>query len=381
MNKKIVIGVIIILAIVLVEGAVAINFSSSTGLFALPAEKEILIGVIQPLTGNAANFGQSGKAALLLAQEEINSNGGINGNKIKLIFEDSHCSSEAATTAAQKLIEVDRVSAIIGGNCSSETLAIAPIAEKAKVLVLSNGSSSPAISDSGDYIFRDYPSDSVSGKIAAEYAYNVLGARSAAILYWQSNWPMGIKKVFKETFENLGGKVILEDSFSTGSIDMKTQLTKIKNSKVDVVYFLAMTTESLTGVQQAKQIGLETQMIGGEPWDDQALWDSAKDAGEGKIFVAPKASENEWFINELTKQNTQNIPGAAQAYDALKIIANAITKCGTNGTCEKDYLYAMPEYNGISGKIQFDSKGDLKNPLFTIKKIENGKIIEVADAS
>jgi branched-chain amino acid transport system substrate-binding protein len=380
MNKKLVIGVVII-AIIIIGGLVYFANPSNSGLFALSKTNEIVIGSIQPLTGNGASFGQNVKAAMLIAEEEINSNGGINGKNLRIIFEDGQCNAQAATTSIKKLIEVDGVTTIIGGTCSSETLAIAPIAEKAKVLVISNGASIPSLSDAGEYIFRDYPSDNTQGRIAAEYSYNILNARKAAILYWQSDWPMEIKKVFKNSFENLGGKVLLEESFTTGSMDMKTQLIKINESDADVIYFLGMTPESIIGLKQAEEIGLKQKIIGGDPWDNKEFWESIKDLSEGKIFVSSKPTQNTDFVSKMEKANAQNIPSTAQAYDAVKIISNALSKCNTNTECQKDFLYNMPPYQGVSGVIEFDSKGDLKHPNFSVKIVKNGIMEEVADVS
>src|SRR3989344_5758192 len=134
-------------------------------------KENIRIGFIGPLSGDVASIGQSVKAAIELGVEEVNQAGGINGQPLEVIYEDGKCGPKDSTDAANKLINIDKVPVIIGGGCSSETLAAAPIAETSKVTLLSYCSSNPKITESGDYIFRTYPSDAFQGKVAAEKIY------------------------------------------------------------------------------------------------------------------------------------------------------------------------------------------------------------------
>ncbi|MCX6803069.1 MAG: ABC transporter substrate-binding protein [Candidatus Diapherotrites archaeon] len=394
MNKTygLIIGLIVILVIIAAVTIVIFSVNPTSSAYfgagnyiTLQQEKdknkEILLGAIQPLTGNAANFGENTKIAIQMAVDEINTQGGVEGRRLKIIFEDGKCTAQDAITSAEKLISVDKVSAIIGGLCSSEALAIAPIAEKAKVVMLSNGASSPALSDSGKYIFRDYPSDSDQGRIAADFSFKTLGARKAAILYWASDWPIGIKKVFRETFVSLGGEITTEESFATGTGDMRTQLLKISSTRPDVIYLLAHTTETITGIKQANELGIKTTLIGGEPWDDAKIWTKAGDSNDKRYFVNPKMQDNFEFNKKFTALGGELMPGTQQGYDAVYILANAFKKCGENGECIKDYLNTMPTYKGVSGKIKFDTKGDLANPEFEIKTVQNQVIQKIKNAN
>ena len=151
-------------------------------------ENTIRIGSVGPLTSDLAYIGENMKAAVELASDEINSAGGIKGKKIEIIYEDGKCDPKEAANAANKLINIDKVTAIIGGLCSSETLAMAPLAEKSKVILLSAGSTNPGITNAGDYIFRNVPSDSFQGVYAARYVKTRLNKNRVALLKCLSDW-------------------------------------------------------------------------------------------------------------------------------------------------------------------------------------------------
>jgi len=206
--------------------------------FYKPAPKgTIKIGFIGPLTGSAASAGEPTQKAVALAVEEINNSGGIKGRPIKIIYEDGKCEGKEAVNAAQKLINIDKVKIIIGGFCSGETLAVAPIAEAAKIILFSTGSGSPDITNAGDYIFRNFPSDASSGRKIAELAIEN-NLKSIALLVETTDYAQAIKKVFNDHFSELGGKIPIDESFTSQSTDLRAQLTRIKAKNPNAIYFL-----------------------------------------------------------------------------------------------------------------------------------------------
>jgi branched-chain amino acid transport system substrate-binding protein len=377
MNAKLAAGIIIAVIAIALLG---LYFQGMpTGQVALAANQEtITIGAIGPLTGSAASIGRNSEAAIELAVEEINAKGGINGKKLKIMVEDGQCDAMASSTAAKKLVEVDNVPAIVGGMCSAETMAAAPIAEAGSTVLLSNCSSNPAITEAGDYIFRIYPSDNFQGKISAEFAFNELGAKKAAILSCQSDWCTGLKEVFSRRFPELGGTIAAEEEFAQGTNDMRTQLLKIKKANPDVIYFLAYEEEAISGIKQAKELGIETQLLGGDSFAGQVIWDAVGNAGEGIMYTAPTVALTKEFKDAmLQKTGSEEITTCApQAYDAVYLIADALRTCGENSKCIKEELYKVQGYSGVSGKIGFDKKGDLATAEYAIMKVENGKAVE-----
>lgn len=373
-------GLAIIVAVIAIASLGIFLQGAPTGQVALAANQEkITIGAIQPLTGSLANVGQNARAAIGIAVSEINSNGGINGKKLEIIMEDGQCDPKAASTAAKKLVEIDNVPAIIGGLCSGETMAAAPIAEKAGIVLLSNGSSNPKVSELGDYVFRVFPSDNFQGKVAADLAFNKLNARNVAVFSCQLDYCAGISSVFISEFEKLGGKIVAEEHFEQQTSDVKTQLLKIKGSSPDIIYFLGMTSESAVGIKQAKELGLEKPLLGSDGWDDPALWSAAGNAGEGAMYTTVSVPENKEFLEALEKEvgkGNAAVPFSAQAYDAVYIMADALKKCGENSDCIKEELYKVQGFEGISGTIGFDKNGDLTTANYAIKVVENGKAVE-----
>ncbi|MDD5193241.1 MAG: ABC transporter substrate-binding protein [Candidatus Nanoarchaeia archaeon] len=365
--------VIVLLGVLLIFNAA--NSGSSTGKAVTGSEKEpIKIGSIGPLTGDVSSIGLNEKAAIELAVDEINSKGGISGRKIQVIYEDGKCSAKDGSNAANKLMNIDNVVAIIGGTCSSETIASAPIAEETKTVMISPCSSSPKITEIGDYIFRDYPSDSYQGAEAANFIYNNLGKKKVAVLYVLSDWGVGIQQVFEPKFKDLGGEIVASEGYEQTTKDLRTQLTKIKQANPDVIYFLGYTEASAIGLKQIKELGINAEIVGGDAWDDKVIFEKAGDAAEGIIFFipyAPLTSEFKESMKEKLGSNEITIC-SSQAYDGVYLLKQVIEKVGTDPTKIKDELYKIKDYPGVSGTISFDSNGDLEKAQYAIKVVRNG---------
>ena len=376
MNERLIIGTIIVL--ILAGAAIYIGIQPTGYITAPTVENKIVIGTIQPLTGSAASIGQNVRAAIEVAVEEVNAEGGINGKRLEIVFEDGKCDAGSALTAVKKLVNVDKVPAIVGPTCSSETIAAAPTAEEAGVVILSNCSSNPAITDAGDYIFRDFPSDNFQAKIAAELAYNELKAKKVALLTCLSDWCAGIREVFRENYPSLGGEIVADEKFEQEAKDLRTQLLKIREADPDLIYFVAYANEAIVGIKQAKELGLEATMLGADAWNDQHIWDSTQGANEGTMFTTVYAPLNEEFKKAMREKTGSNeiTDCSPQAYDAVHLIADALKKCGENGECIKEELYKVKGYQGVSGEISFDSKGDLETANYAIKVVRNGEAVE-----
>ncbi|MBI4150065.1 ABC transporter substrate-binding protein [Candidatus Woesearchaeota archaeon] len=337
----------------------------------------ITLGFISPLTGDVASIGQMVQQSVALAVDEVNKEGGINGRPLRIIYEDGQCGPTEATKAAQKLVNIDRVPVIVGGLCSSETLAAAPIAD-GKTVLLSPCSSNPDITDAGDYVFRAYPSDSFQGKFAAEYAFENYG-KKAAILYCNSDWCVGLKDVFGQRFKELGGQVVAVEAFEQNSRDLKTQLLKVKNANPGIVYMPSYTEATIVGLKQAKELGINMQFLGGDAWDDAKIYEGAGNAAEGIQFVVPDVPWPADFKQKMiAKTGKTDTPVCVpQAYDDVKMIANAMRKVGADPAKIKDELYKVQNYQGVSGTISFDENGDLKEATYVVKEVQDGKAVEL----
>lgn len=338
----------------------------------------ITLGFVAPLTGDAASLGLNAKAAVEVAVSEINAAGGVNGRQINVIYEDGKCTGTDANNAGNKLINVDKVPAIIGGLCSPETLAIAPLANDSKTVLLSACSSAPKVTEAGDYVFRDYPSDTYQGAYAANYIKDTLGKSKVAILYVKNDWGVGISQVFKEKFTEMGGAIVAEEGHEMSTHDVRSQLTKIKAAKPDAVYFLSFTDTAIAGLKQAKELGLSIPMFGGDGWDDPRLWSEVGVAGEGAMYTAVAAARNNVIKAKLLAKtgSEEVLTCSPTAYDAAYILAEAIKVAGTNGEAIKNELYKIEYKGGVSADVvKFDANGDPMTANYVVKVARDGKAV------
>lgn len=371
---KIVVWLIVIVIVV----AIAVSLSKDGG---DTGTGPIKLGFVGPLTGDAAGLGENLKIAVELARDEINAAGGINGRQVEVIFEDGQCDAKAAANAGSKLVNVDKVFAIIGGLCSSETLAIAPIADPAKVPLISPASTNPTITQAGDFVFRFVPSDSLQGKFAAEHIANTLGKKKVGILYCLSDWCVGINNVFKSRLSEVGGEVVAEEGYQQDSRDLRTQLTKIKAANPEVVYFVGYTEASIIGLKQAKELGLKAKIFGADAWDDPKIPQEAGLAAEGAIYsITANRELPQAFVDEMATRaagGSELNTYSPRAYDITKVLAAIIGRVGTDAEKVRDELYSLKDYQGIADVYTLDLNGDVTVANFTIKKFEGGKAVEV----
>jgi len=366
-SKNLVIGIIVVIVV-------------AGGYFLLggQGQKEtgpIQLGFVGPLTGDAATIGLNAQTAMQLAIDEINAAGGVNGRQLKGIYEDGKCTGKDAANAAQKLINVDGVPVIIGGACSAETSAFTGIANDAGRVVLSYCSSAPTLSGVSPYFFRDYPSDAFAGIFAARYMKDTLGVNNAAVLYTVDDWGVGLQDSFVTEFEKLGGTITTKESFERTSRDLRTQLTKVKASNPEGIFFLGFPEASIPGIKQMKELGLNVPTVGGDTWGDPTIWEDVGTLGDGLEYIeitTPLSDEFKAKMNELAGGITLCGP---QAYDATYVIAQVIEKVGTNPDDIRAELHNVEYTDGVSSDvIKFEDNGDLATANYAVRRIENGAI-------
>jgi len=351
---------------------------NATGAFvASSADDSIKVGVITALSGDYAAYGLTEKNSIELALNEINSNGGLLGKRVEAVYEDGKCNGAEATIAAEKLISIDNVKIILGGSCSTETLAASPITEKNKVLLFSSFSSSPKVTAAGDFVFRNSPSDADSGKGSAQMIADS-GAKTVAILAESTDYAEGVKLVLKENLAKLGIKVVADEIYSSDSKDYRTQLTKIKSFNPDAIFFDAQT--GISGglaVKQAKEIGVDANYFGHFVFSSPDAFANGGEALNGLIFVdAPGLSASnqkavvflQKYLGKYSKPASDYQAGAR--YDSVYILKDAIEFCkAINTECIRGYLYNLSEYSGTIGNYHFDKNGDEVGVGFAQKMI------------
>ena len=325
----------------------------------------IKVGEFASLTGKEAAFGQSSHKGTLLAVEEINAAGGVLGRKIQLITEDNQSKAGESATIAKKLISRDKVVALIGEVASMRSLEAAPIAQQSRIPMISPSSTNPKVTEIGNYVFRVCFIDPFQGVVMAKFARNTLKLKRVAVLTSVSSaYSVGLAKYFKERFVQDGGVIALEQRFTEGDKDFKAQLTAIKAAGVEGIFVPGYYTEAALICKQARELGLNLPLFGGDGWEAPQLISIGGAAVEGTYYSTNYSPENKspavsGFVERFRKRWNNEVPDAMAAlgYDAAMVLADAIKRAGTTDSAKlRDALAATKNLPGVTGDTTLDAQ-------------------------
>ncbi|MEN6487585.1 MAG: ABC transporter substrate-binding protein [Smithella sp.] len=359
---------------------------------------QIKIGVIAELTGDIPAVGASCKKAAEMAVAEVNDAGGIQLGekkyKIKLIIEDNAGKADQSASAAQKLITQQNVTAIIGPNASRYALPAAEIAESGKVVLITPWSTAPKATldsktnASKKYVFRACFIDPFQGRVVAKFALDNLQLKKAAVLYdVASEYNKGIAEIFKEVYEQNGGKVVAFETYTTNDKDFSSQLTKIKQAAPEVIFLPNYYSEVPLQIQQAKRLGITVPFIGADAWGSEELvklcGNDCNDYYFSTHYAADAATDTtkKFIAGFKAKYGTTPDDVAALTYDSFGLLLQALKTAGKNDRqAVRDALAKIPQYEGVTGNMQFkEGSGDpVKSAV--ILKIKDGKFTWFANA-
>jgi len=354
-------------------------------LFAIPAAaQEIKIGLITSLTGPVSTYGISVRNAAVMAVEEINAAGGINGMKINLIIRDDKGDATEAANVTRYLIDKEQVSMIVGPVITPCVMAAAPIAQQAGVPLMTPTGTGDSITAIGDFIFRAAYKDSLQGSAMARFAYEKLGLRKVAIIYDIANdYSTGLMNSFKNTFTELGGKIVQVQTYSTGDRDFSAQLTSILIANPDGLFIPDYHSAAGPILLQAHQFGLNCVKLGVDGWDSPDLTRLAAGNEEGGYYVnhysvLDTREATVEFINKYrAKYNADPDALAALGYDAMLIIKAALEQAGsTDPVALKNALGTVKNVVAATATIDMDPEGTPYKPL-VILQIQNGQPVVV----
>ncbi len=344
---------------------------------------EILIGEYASLTGSEATFGQSSHNGLVLAVEEINSKGGLLGKKIKLITEDNQGKPSETQTVVQKLINRDKVVAVIGEVASSRSKAGAPICQSSKIPMITPASTNPEVTSIGDYIFRVCFIDPFQATVMSKFALNSMKVKKVALLIDQKNaYSTGLADNFRKVFTEMGGEIVEEQKYSNGDKDFKAQLTAIKAKNPEAVFIPGYYTDVNLISIQAREIGLTVPLFGSDGWESEKLTEGkAKDALEGSFFSTHVSSDDpspqiQGYIKKYREKYGKE-PDAMSflAYDAGMILFDAIKRAGdTSGEKIKNELAKTKDYQGVTGIITINEQRNAVKPAVVLE-VKDGKFV------
>jgi branched-chain amino acid transport system substrate-binding protein len=350
----------------LFTAAIAAMLSVSAVQPSLAADKVIKIGALLPISGPGSYFGVQDKQGIELALEELNKTG-VNGFKFEVHYEDSACSPLPATQAAKRLLDQYQPHIAIGEECSDATLAIMPVMAQAKVPFLNAGSSSIKITDPGNpWTFRIMPNEVMQGVDIATHAYETLNARTAVLLYENTNAGIGNAKVFSDTFTRLGGKILADIGFGRDVNDFTAIATRVAGlGKIDVIPTYTLEGQGLKITQALAQAGV-TKGGGGNAIQLGTIWlpfgfeQKAGKAALGYIRIVQfdptdKREVVRKFVEAFRAKYSQEPTHLnAHAYDQIMLIADVVRRGGKDAQSIRDGLAATKNFFGVTGSVEFD---------------------------
>lgn len=369
--------------------------------------KEIVVGQYGSLTGTSATFGISTKNGVELATDEQNAKGGVAGMKIRMVVEDDQSKAEEAATAVNKIISRDRPVAVLGEVSSSRSLAAAPLLQAASIPMISPSSTSPKVTQQGDYIFRVCFIDPFQGTAIAKFAFNSKQVKNVAILKDVKNdYSVGLAEYFTKEFTSLGGTIVGEEAYSEGDIDFKAQLTTLIAKAPEALLLPGYYTEVGLIAKQARELGFQGIFLGGDGWDSDQLTKIGGEAIIGGFFTNhysvddPNPTVQDFIKKYEAKFQAKPDGLAALGYDAAKILYTAMEEVAKDpkmaaalgdrsavpATEEsrkaaraalRDALAKTSNYPGVTGTITIDAERNAQKPAVVVEVTAAGpKFVE-----
>jgi len=376
-GKVILVGVVILIAI-----GVGVWLGISPPWRQVQAD-EIVFGGALPLTGESlAEYGKRCQAGMDLAVEHINEGGGINGQTLRIQYEDTEGSPTAGVSALRKLIDVHYVRVVIGAVGSSITLAMEPIATENEVILFSPASSSPKLTGKSRFFFRNWPSDVFEATALAQFVYHELDIRSVGILWVNNDYGLGLKDEFKREFEELAGRVPAIETYEQDATDFRTQLARISASGPEAIYLAGYHREMAAATRQIRELGLTVQILGDGDYGVDELLVLAGDAAEGAIYSIPEYNPeaDDQAVREFSaafeaEYGRQSSIFEANGYDAVRVLALAVEEAGLDTNNMVEFLVSLKDYPGASGLTTFGEMGEVVKPV-AIRTVRNGEFVD-----
>lgn len=358
----------------------AAAFCAVAGVHRVSAADPIKIGHLASLTGAEATFGQSCDRGVNMAAEERNGKGGVLGRPIEIVVVDTQSKNQEVNNSMFKLIQQDKVVAVVGEIASSNTIAAAPAAQRFKVPLVTPGSTNPEVTKKGDYIFRICYTDDYQGAVMARFSHKRLNSKSAALITDQASaYSINLSKIFKQEFEKLGGKVVAEVSYKKTDSDYNAQINQALQAKPDLLVLTGYYTNVGNIAQTARKAGFDGPMVGGDGWDSEELYK-----------VGGKALDNTYFTNHYTPDDPNpriqefiakyqskygGVPDAMAilGYDAAMVVFDAIERANsTEGSKVRDALAATKDFPGLSGNVTIDKDRNAQKGIVVVG-VKDGK--------
>jgi branched-chain amino acid transport system substrate-binding protein len=365
--KKIWIGILIVIIVALATALIIAQPKKES--------EEIKIGAVLPLTGPSGYIGEAIKNGMILALDETSNN----KTKSEIIFEDSKGETKIGVNAFKKLTESDNINICVAA-LSSVVNPIIPLADNKQIPLIATVVSAEGIAKKSSWVFRFFTKAEIDAKVMAEYAYKSLNLKEIVILHVQDDFGISYAKIFKQVFENLGGKVVGVENFQFGESDFRTVLSKIKSFKFDGVYILSYANNLAIIPKQMKELGIKATILSIGTIAQDFVIKQAPDAIEGIYYTTtafdisnPATDEMKKFVTLYKEKFNQN-PEYFEVfgYDIAKIISQIVRNTGSDEKEIRDSLLALHGYKGAAGEISVDKSGEINFPV-VIKRVVDGQ--------
>jgi branched-chain amino acid transport system substrate-binding protein len=350
------------------------------------AEPEVIkVGWMGSLTGDQAVWGQCELNTVKMLFEEINAEGGVLGKNLEVIGYDTKGDPQEAVNVAKRLTGQDKVVAILGPNASGNAIPIAPVLEEAKVPDIATVATNPKVTvldgKVKPYNFRVCFIDPYQGAVAAGYAKDILGFSKAAILYdVADDYSQGLTEFFEEYFVKKGGTIVAKEGFKFGDVDFRPQLSKIKAADPEVIFMPYFFKEVALSANQARELGIDVPLMGGDGWPSEQLFTMAKDAVQGS-YIVNHVDFDDPEVQDLkdryrTKYNKELELNGYLVHDAVVLLVDALERAGEADPEKITAALETGDVRGVTGQITISA--ETHNPEgkdAAIIKIEGDKYV------
>jgi branched-chain amino acid transport system substrate-binding protein len=332
-------------------------------------EDIIRIGALVSLTGSSANYGKSLKQGIDIAVDEINKDGGINGKKLEVIYEDSQGDAKTGVSGFNKLVDVDRVPVVIG-SISSVILAVEPIADEKKVVLINSSAISPKICEKAeDFLFSVMVNGATEARFMAGEISKKHQSEPIAILFSNNSSGVDTKNNFVKQMESTGGKIAIAEGYELNTTDFKPQLTKIKQSGAKIGYLIAFSSNEFANIlTQSKEIGLNLQWYSYSGIETKETLELAKNSSEGVIYSYPQYDPNDVAFDGFQNKYESLYKSWADiytvtSYDGIKLLSFVMKNNGSSSTQIQQGLRNIDSFKGVLGETKFTNKQCVEKPL------------------
>lgn len=320
----------------------------------------IPVGAYLGLTGSDAAFGQGAAAGIILALEQS-----TKGAKVKLILQDDRGNPADVSVVLNKLINDDKVVAVLGGVTSSRTLQGGPICQKARIPMVSPTATNPRVTEAGDFVFRTCFIDPYQGQVMARFALDHCQAKTAAMLYPQDNdYSVGLAKYFKEAFEREGGRVVADEAYGKDQKDFRTELQMVKSKSPDVLFVPCYYDDAGVIARQARELDMAVPILGGDGWDSPKVFEIGREATNNCFFSNHYAKDADSpAVREFVDAYRARWGGdpnafAATSYDAARILIQVMDGLSDprDSVAIRDGLAKVRDFPGVTGVTTIDAQ-------------------------